>query len=66
VKKSSGGGVTIYEPNGDSGDDFLQGLVDDAKAKGVNEVKIKGIDNADRARVEQVCKDNGLKVSFED
>jgi hypothetical protein len=42
MKKSNVRGVTIYEPNGDSGDDVLRGLLDCAKAKGLNEVKIKG------------------------
>jgi hypothetical protein len=53
VRRSSARGVTIYEPNGDSGYDFLQGLVDDAKARGLNEVKIKGIDDADRASLQR-------------
>jgi hypothetical protein len=65
-EKSNVRGATICEPNGDSGDDFLRGLLDDARAKGLDEVEIKEIDQSDWARVKQVCKDRGLKASFED
>ncbi|MGH8013316.1 MAG: hypothetical protein ACREQ4_12540 [Candidatus Binataceae bacterium] len=66
MKKINVGGVTIYEPNGDSPEDFIRCLVDDANAKGLHEVNIGGITHpADRAKVETICEEKGIKVRFE-